>query len=306
MKAVFLSTSTDDTEKLINSFSCAYPNGSGNPVIRYDTAGRQIDDDIVKEIRIQRPDIVVYISRLPPLDDTENRGGIPFNSTLREIRHISPSIHICCDAGDPPWHSAVLMYRDQKCFDLQVAIDGDPTWPLHDDENGLTALTPIDTRPFEQEIPRFCDRPVEFGFAGNVGSRHRQELATNLADAVGLKVNVRDIASYEEYCRRLMGFKISLNMPLSGTMARRHVKGRIIESAYAGCCVLEHSEATTSHWFVPGEDYATYDDEPDAAEKARTLMKDDVLAQSFADSLRIKVIESHSPRAFWDRVMDRL
>lgn len=295
-KALFLSTSTNDTHKIIRSFE--YLNWAETHTIRYDRTGRDMGGELRNEVRSYNPDVIFYISAWAG-------EFVPTPRMMTLLNDQFPLIHICCDASDPPWFDQMKHFHEINAFRVQVNIDGCPDWPMA--EHGLTTLTPLDPRPFETfDIP-LLERPIKCGFAGNLGSQHRAELANYLVDRQLLTVRLRDNhdRSYDDFCSFLKHCQIQLSMCLSGSTASKQVKGRVVEAAYAGCAVLDGAGAANKHWFIPGEDYLEYTSKEDAVEQVKYLIDNPSVLEKLATNLRNKVLAEHSPGAIWGKILDK-
>jgi hypothetical protein len=99
---------------------------------------------------------------------------------------------------------------------------------------------------------------------------------------------------------------MSLNIAWSGTEATLQVKGRVVESALAGCCLLETKGAPTKDWFTPGVDYLEYGDQFEAEQIIRRLQNEPEATQAMGQALRAKVLNNHTPEKFWNRIFERI
>jgi spore maturation protein CgeB len=107
-------------------------------------------------------------------------------------------------------------------------------------------------------------------------------------------------------CAFLASVRLSVNVPFSGTEATMQVKGRVIESALAGACLMEAKGAPTARWFTPGEDYVEYANVGELFGNIERLSKDPAESERIALNLRRKVLAEHSPAIFWSKVMARI
>lgn len=297
MKALFLLTGTNETVKYADSLG-----GLGHEIdhLRYDVP-TLTDEHLYAQIKERAPDLIVYIG--------SRWGKMPSPSVLSSIAHrIAPSVHICSDAGDPPWHDLLREYHTTSAFTLQVAIDGSHKWPLSN--VGMTALTPVDPQFFGEPVPHE-KRNVICGYAGNPGAGVGQR--TNiLSDLLGRRVidqlHIRSNLPHtnEMYNRFLGHCRMSVNIAYTGTEAGLHVKGRVLESALAGALLLETRGAPTSYWFRAGLDYLEYGSPEEAQDIVKRLTHEPEATQAMALSLRARVLAEHSPRQFWERIFDRI
>lgn len=270
---------------------------------------RQKDADLLEHAKQYKPDVIFYMSVCPrdgQIIGHENLEGIPRTSTLRHLREIAPTVHVCSDGGDPGWINGLAHYVDT--FSAHVNIDGVKDWPLAGKKNAMVALTPCP--PVEVQVLPLSYRQVDFGYFGSMGvGTKRHALCEELKRTAGLKVWVRKCLSsaaadsYEDYCAHLRCFRISFNTAWSGDEQHTHVKGRVVESGWMGCCLLETAGSKTRDWFTPEVDYWEYEDAAEAAKMVKELLATDI-SQHLADNLRRKAMENHNPRKFWQQACE--
>lgn len=80
------------------------------------------DVDMIREVDKVRPDVAIYISAW-------EGAFVPLNATLASINLKVPLIHMCCDAADPPWWPQMATFDRDRCFSLTWNIDGGHNWP---------------------------------------------------------------------------------------------------------------------------------------------------------------------------------
>ena len=64
---------------------------------------RQKDAELIEAVKQAKPDLVVYIAvclSKKQLDGSEPFKGIPYDATFKLVRHLAPTVMICCDGGD--------------------------------------------------------------------------------------------------------------------------------------------------------------------------------------------------------------
>lgn len=299
MKTLFLKTGTNETDK----YSESLRNLKWGEVesVTYDIPGTT-DQGLYSAVKAAAPDLIVYIG---------SRWGLqPSIACLCKMTSaIAPTVHLCSDAADMPWHDLLRQYHERGAFTLQVAIDGSTKWPSSG--ANLTLLTPVDASYFPAEMVPHDKRGIVCGFAGNGGGGPESQ-RTNILGALlekrilSLRIRSNLPFTYESYCDYLTTCRISLNIAYSGTETVMQVKGRVVESALAGACLLENKNAPTREWFEEGVDYLEYKDAQDAARIIDLMCTRPDVTQAMASSLRKKVIEKHSTRAFWTTILARL
>lgn len=306
MKGLFVTSATNETFKYGESFVCL----PGNEIVtakytnRVGKVGQGTrgigDDEILACAKECKPEIIVYIG--------SRWGDLLSIAALRALREIAPTVHICSDAADEPWWDLLLEYDREQAFDLQVAIDGNRSWPLH--ETQLTTLTPFDPSRYPEKPKPICERPIVFGYSGNLGGKGsiRKEMMDGMR-ALGLEIRPRDVTpgvdTYASFIDFVCGCRFIANFPHTGTQRYMHVKGRVVETALAGAVLVDQRGSPANQWFQPGVDYLEYDDAKHARQIVDHYAARPEEAQLMADRLRSKVLSQHGPRQFWGRIFDR-
>ena len=297
MKALFLITGTNEVLKYADSLR----NLNLGPVdlLQYDQVGAS-DQVLYGKVKVYAPDLVVYVG--------SRWGQQPSISTLAKLQSICPTMHLCSDAADVPWWDLLREYHAAGAFTLQVAIDGSRKWPLASSQ--MTALTPVDPALFPPLRPH-AERIVACGYGGNPGgggASKRTAILSALLEQRLLDIRIRSNLpfTYEAYAAYLTTLRMSLNTAYTGTEMGMHVKGRVLESALAGACLLETKGSPTSAWFRPGLDYLEYDSPVEAAQIIRRLANEPEATQAMANSLRARALAEHTPARFWARIFERI
>lgn len=243
MKAVFITTETNDTHNHIDAWDSVSETPAKRIQFNY-RCGLGNDKYILYKMRgVGEIDVIFYIGA--------NRGpGNPVYETFRELRKISPLINIISDAADKPWHKPIREYRREECFDLHVGIDGDPGSPVD-----FVTLTPVDGRIFDSVEVRKKD--IHCGFSGNAFGKRGQILSM-----VGSRCLIRLRGDdYLDHIKFLKRCRMVLNVAFTGSGYAFHVKGRVTETGYTGAALLEPSQSPTRYWFPASAYFKYYDAE---------------------------------------------
>jgi hypothetical protein len=245
----------------------------------------------------ERPDLMLF-------DGIADGARMPQPSTLRALRSIAPLVLLSGDLSDPPWWPYLETFKDERCFDVMVNFDGNPSWPKP--ERSLDLLTPIAHEFYPMPLKPLAQRIIQFGFAGGCASPSRWEIIGYLVDHAGLKIMPRDetYGSYGRFARYMMECQLTVNVPISGSDNSRQCKGRVLEAGLAGTCLLEHESSAAQFWFEAGRDYVVYRTREEAAELSRELLADVPRMEAIAQRLQRKVRENHSPAIFWQRIFE--
>jgi len=237
---------------------------------------------MIDRAKLIKPDVIFYIGAVKGL-------GNPKIETFLTLKSIAPLINLCSDAADKPWHYVLGYYRNNKCFDLQVSIDGA-------DSADLSTLTPVDASAFKK-----VKKDIRFGFSGSVGRWNTRSEVVNALDWFG-GLTVRSRAtSYEDHANFMCRTKILLNTSWTGTEQTHHIKGRVLEAGFAKCVLLEHIDSPIADWF-PKEAYISWKDPKEAAEIAANLNDKEI--ESTANSLHNAVISKFTASKIYGEILN--
>lgn len=333
MRALFVTSSTSDVDSLVRAWDCWQPDKSTR--VMFPHMGEPRDKEILATAREMLPDIIFYIGAC-------DSPGIPTVETFLLLRELAPLINLCCDAGDPPWHSPLERYKKAGCFNLQVALDGCLNAPVD-----LVTVTPVDPSPYTRSVPR----TIWCGFSGGVSSRDRLIFKTDFPNRAppeitkprprnalpawkpmhkkrviipssglpyterdGLLWNLEEAGdvitvqrrtskrSYFEHANFLLSCQIVFNTSSSGTGYVHQIKGRVLEAGWAKCALLESEGSPIADW-LPEESYFVYRD----ADHAKYLIKsltDEQISKS-ALVLNEYVKNHYHPRQIYGEILER-
>jgi hypothetical protein len=295
MHILILATHTSDCEKFWLSAEAA---GHNVTHIIYDDRPHERQGEFVQMARDLEPrlKLIVYIGAI---ERYHNRPCLT-PEILKKLREVAPTVHICSDGCEQVWWDLLYQYDKVGCFDTQVSIDGETETPISKFRNGMVLLTPTDPRvfiykPWEQ-------RARIAGMSGTPGFGERANLIRTLRMKIGMPWKERE-GTYADMAKFLCDCRMTVNSPINGSGTKDHVKGRVIEAAWAGCCLFERKNRVTAGWFQPGEDYVEYDDPDDCISKIDWARRNDAEAKAIGERLREAVMRRHSPDAFWSRVI---
>ena len=248
MPVVFLTTPTVDCGNHVQTWRSVAPAER----LVFNHRGIRVDWKIAKMVRDYEPTLVFYIGA--------NQGPFCLKpDTFQQIREFVPTINLCSDAADKPWHGTLRHYRERKCFDLQVGLDG------HRSDNvDLATLTPVDPRPYEGKGP---EKDIRCGFSGGIGRLSgRSDVIYALAafGHLATRQGARQ-GGYEDHVKFIRRCRMILNTSWTGTGLEHHVKGRVVEAGWAKCCLLESAGSPIGDWF-PKDCYFIWRNAQEAAD----------------------------------------
>jgi len=266
-----------------------------------------MDDEMLMEAKLGKPDAIVYISAW-------QGDFIPLNETLGELNQIAPLIHFLSDGQDPPWWDQLREFERRKVFTATVSIDGASYWPGGPSwdagnswkvSNALTLLTPVDVRFYPPSLVTYIERPYAIGYAGNLGGHFRQGLQNRMRHLRDFTIRERDHnpQSYPAYADFLRHCRISINTPFTGSGQARQVKGRVLETGFAGAMLLEWANEATARWFIPRHEYVEFSGTDECAELAEWYSAHPKVSQQIAEALHKKMWAEHAPHIFWKKVL---
>ena len=296
MKAYFVTVCVSDAGNLMDAWASTGREFNHVPFV---LRSEPNDDEILD--KAGKPDVIFYVGAAAG-------EGLPSIETLQALRRIAPTVNLCWDSADPPWHPLLNAYRDAECFDIQVGLDG-----CHEAPVDMVTLTPVNPRRYEGSD---YERTTRCGFTGNIPSREYMDIVRKLhgtgeqrADLLHpmgdlILIRQRDVTSpYEDYVDFLKHCQIAINTSMTGSGATHHVKGRVIEIPLAGAALLEMAAAPTGRWLPPGS-FFTYSDMEEAAHIIRTADPSDIARR--AGKARKYVLRRYTPNAIYGAILARI
>ena len=284
MKTLFITTMTADCGNHVRAWNSWEEPASH---LTYNHTGICNDGYLVEEDRKIAPEIIFYIGACAAT-------GNPRPGAFRDLKEIAPLVNLCSDAADRPWHGVLREYGRRGCFSLQVSIDGANNAPVD-----FVTLTPVDPVPFSRDV----DRDIRCGFSGTVGRwNERSEIVRALAWFGGLTVRSRG-GDYTEHAAFMKRCRMVLNLSRTGSGHTDHIKGRVLEAGWAGCCLLESQGSPIAEWFPKGC-WVEYKDPLEAAEIIASL--DDKTIRETASNLASEVRSRFAPRMIYSEILRRV
>lgn len=271
-RALWITTKTNETTNHVRAWESVY----GETVHRtFNHMALRNDWMFLDWAREIKPDVIFYVgANLAP--------GNPRLDTLHELRKLAPTVLLCSDAADTPWHPVLRQYRKHESFDLLVSLDGSKT-PFVD----MAVLTPGNPEPFTIDVPR----NIRCGFSGTVGRWNtRSEIINALEWLGGLTVRLRSPSDgYSEHAAFLRHCRMVLNTSWTGSGLTHHIKGRVLEAGWAGCALLEYYESPIKEWF-PDDCYFSWRNAKEAASIIKDASDDEInqRARRLAEEVRAR------------------
>ena len=292
MKAAFVTTEPNDVANVIAAWDFWNVKSTR---ITFDYRKPIDGDGIVERASAVCPDVIFYIGGCGP-------ACWPNFETFRKLRDIAPFINLIFDGGDDPWHAVIEEYRQEKCFDLQVNIDGRKDCPAD-----LNTTAPVNSSFFDGEGP---EKDIFCGISGGIseGDRRTNIIKPLLLEGL-IKMRPRDLIGdgYPEHVAFMRRCRVIINTSFTGSGRSHHVKQRVFETGFAGAALLEDIEAPTPHW-IPPEYFFTYEDTRFSpmrpSEVIRNLSTEEISEK--AGLLQEHVRAHYTPQQVYGAMLDRL
>lgn len=277
-------------------------------VSQYDLGLRHSGPDRHLHLPAEREAGLVNLLSLVDYDAIIYIGGTercPSFKTLRKLRNWAPIIHICGDASDEPWWPFIEQYHQEKCFSVQVSLDGSFEGPIA--RYGLVLLQPVDPARCPPPKP-WSERSIHCSFVGNttVQDTPRSRLLQEMQSRGAVKLfGPYSADPHRKMMEVMCDSKITFNVAYNGPGTNKFgVKGRVTECGVAGSALLEQKGSPAEYWFEPARDYVYYSSTNEAQD---FLMTDPSFLgwSRKAERLRAKVLSEHNPTVFWQKVLFR-
>lgn len=298
MRALFVTTATSEPRECVKAWKATA--GTAKHVT-FNIDGPRNDQEILDYAKDYDPDVIFYTGGV-------SGEGLPHDETLKELKNAAPSIIVQGDMADPPFFPVLERYRDKKCFDLYVAMDG-----VHGSPADHVTLTPINLEHFDRP-PR--PRTIRCGFAGNIVNRERYEMIKKMhgtedprakvIHGLGDLVRLRERETeglYVDFVAFLRRCQMIINTSWAGSGLVHHMKGRVLETAFAGCALLEMKGSPIADWFPP-ESYFLYD----GIEEAKNIIRrtPDSEIDKRAKLLEAYAKEHYTPKQIFSGIVAKL
>ena len=298
MRALFITTATSEPRECVKAWKST---GGTATQVTFDINGPRNDDEIIGYAKDYCPDVIFYTGGV-------SGDGLPSDETLKEIKSYAPSVIIQGDMADPPFFPVLERYRNKDCFDRYVAIDG-----VHGSPADHVTLTPINLEHFDQPQR---SRTIRCGFAGNIVNRDRYEMIKKMhgtedprakvIHGLGDLVRLRERETeglYVNFVAFLRRCQMIINTSWAGSGLVHHMKGRVLEAAFAGCALLEMKGSPIADWFPP-ESYFMYDGINEAKEIIRHTSDSEI--ERRAKLLEIYAREHYRPEHIFSGIVAKL
>jgi len=293
MKVLALTTHSAHVEQWWRSLECL---GHDVTPMRYDvplTCGQA-----ESVISAANPDVIIYFGGV------ESHNFKPLSiGTLKTLREkTAPTIHIVSDSTQPDWKSYLDSYHENRCFSVQVGIDGNINSPLS--RYGLVLLMPQDPSQFEPKP--WHERTINCSFVGNTTMDGSPK--ANILQKASERGHVKLFnfgSDFHQMAKVMCDSRITFNVAQKGNYSDGRILyqvcGRVIEAAMAGTCLLEQRGSPVEYWFERARDYMDYESVEAACNYITVNWFNDAMAERF----RAKVLSEHHPSIFWSKVLWR-
>ncbi len=245
------------------------------------------------------------------------------------LREIASLISLSTDTAghNEKRNAALCSQEDYESVDLNVSFDGIVS-PVMD----LMTVTPVDYRNFQGDL----QRDIRCGFSGSVPSPQKTPKfiekvkspramileGLKACSSVTIQLNTQG-QTFIEYARFMLRCKLSVNTSHSGygrwihrpcrhpdgwvggilsdiKFDIHHLKGRVLEAGWAGCCLLESAGSPIANWFPEGS-YYIYHNTDELKHLVNTLTDGEI--STTAENLGIYTRAHYHPRRIYQGIL---
>lgn len=264
------------------------------------THGRNVDNELLRVCREDRPDVVVgsylchpaHLNVKPDTWAKVKEMGIPvvfiwFDTVLPFVGNIADSL--------APYST------------LSVALDTTEP-PVTNKDKFLSMWTPQDTRHY---FNPHSIRDIDVCFLGSVqGYQDRivgiEALKYNGIEVMHMGGQRENPLPLEAYTSVMQRSKICLSFPRYRGAPFIQAKGRIFEATLCGAMLMDADNDQTKHWFTPNEHYVSFTSEADLVEKVKYYLREHSERESIAQAGWLRSTTGYTPRNFWRTILEKV
>jgi spore maturation protein CgeB len=113
--------------------------------------------------------------------------------------------------------------------------------------------------------------------------------------------NRKEFLSDKEYYKILSESKISINF--SYGINCHQTKGRVFDSIFYECLVIEEKNSQITNFFEPGKEIVFFENKEDLLNKILYYLENDFERKSICRNAKKKLLEKYNPKKFWENLL---
>ena len=174
-------------------------------------------------------------------------------------------------------------------------------------EKNILIKWPITSYSFlEKNFISILKKENDVCFMGQISSHRnvRMDTINYLKNKTKIILSTKDRKNFisdEEYYRILSKSKISINF--SYGIDCHQVKGRIFDSIFYECLVLEEKNSQITNLFEPNKEIILFENKEDLVDKISYYLKNDLERQNICKNAKKRLLENYNPKKFWDDLL---
>ena len=172
----------------------------------------------------------------------------------------------------------------------------------YDSENIITKFPVYDYEYLEKKFDLKYKKDIETCFIGQISSHrsNRKIFLKNISKKINIFISIKNRNSFIDdnaYYKILSRSKIMINF--SKGIDSAQIKGRVFESVYNECMVLEEKNDLITNFFEPNKEIIFFENEDDCIEKILFFIKNEELRQQICIRAKNKLLKNFSSEPFW-------
>jgi hypothetical protein len=195
-----------------------------------------------------------------------------------------------------------------KLFNSNIIIDNPDFKNFHKYyEKNILIKWPMMSYSFlEKNFTSILKKENDVCFMGQVSSHRnvRMDAINYLKDKTKIILSTKDRKNFisdKEYYRILSESKISINF--SYGIDCHQIKGRVFDSIFYECLVLEEKNSQITNLFEPNKEIILFENKEDLLDKISYYLKNDLERQNICKNAKKRLLENYNPKKFWDNLL---
>ena len=195
-----------------------------------------------------------------------------------------------------------------KLFNSNIILDNPNFKNFHkyNKKNILIKWPVMSYSFFEKNFEGISEKKNNLCFMGQVDSHRKVRL--NTLNYIKKNTNIlistnnrKEFLSDKEYYKILSESKISINF--SYGINCHQTKGRVFDSIFYECLVIEEKNSQITNFFEPGKEIVFFENKEDLLNKILYYLENDFERKSICRNAKKKLLEKYNPKKFWENLL---